>query len=107
MDPSADVGRDERGPRGRREGPMSTVGIDIGGRTHVVARCRLGESRADRRVLRVAQSRAGFRELDAWLERQPEPVTRVVMESSGHYWMPLASHLGRRGVAVAMVNPVA
>ena len=33
--------------------------------------------------------------LDAWLDRQPDPVTLVVMESSGHYWMPLASHLRR------------
>ncbi len=27
---------------------MTTIGIDIGGRTHVVARCRDGTSRADR-----------------------------------------------------------
>ena len=32
--------------------------------------------RADREVLRVSQSRAGFDALDAWLGRQPEPVTR-------------------------------
>ncbi len=86
---------------------MSTVGIDIGGSTHVVARCRDGESRADHEVLRVAQSRAGFRSLDAWLDRQPDPVTLVVMESSGHYWMPLAAHLTRRAVPVALVNPLA
>ena len=29
------------------------------------------------------------------------------MESSGHYWMPLASHLRRRDVPVAVVNPLA
>ena len=86
---------------------MATIGIDIGGRTHVVARCRDGEPRADREILRVSQSRAGFAALDAWLERQPEPVTLVTMESSGHYWMPLASHLGRRDVPVAVVNPLA
>jgi len=40
---------------------MSTVGIDIGGRSHAVARCRTGESRADREVLRVSQDRAGSR----------------------------------------------
>lgn len=85
---------------------MSTVGIDVGGRNHVVARCRAGEPRADREVLRIGQSRAGFRELDAWLSRQADPVDLVVMESSGHHWMPLASHLQRRGVRVALVNPV-
>jgi transposase len=84
-----------------------TVGIDIGGRSHAVARCRDGETRADREVLRVSQSRAGFTMLDAWLDRQAEPVSLVTMESSGHYWMPLASHLRRQGVPVAVVNPLA
>ncbi len=86
---------------------MVTVGIDIGGRSHAVARCQDGMTKADREVLRVSQSRDGFAVLDAWLERQPEPVSRVTMESSGHYSMPLASHLRRRDVPVAVVNPLA
>ena len=63
---------------------MTTIGIDIGGRTHVAARCRDSQARADREILRVSQNRAGFTALDAWLQRQPEPVTLVTMESSGH-----------------------
>ncbi len=86
---------------------MTTIGIDIGGRTHAVARCRDGRARADREILRVSQDRSGFDTLDAWLEQQAEPVTLVTMESSGHYWMPLASHLRRREVPVAVVNPLA
>jgi len=86
---------------------VGTVGIDIGGRVHVAARCREGETKADRGVLRISQSRAGFTALDAWLDAGPEPVELVVMESSGHYWMPLAAHLGRRGIPVAVVNPLA
>ena len=86
---------------------MTTIGIDIGGQTHVVARCRDGASRADREILRVDESRAGFAALDAWLDRQAEPVRLVTMESSGHYWMPLAAHLRRRDVPVAVVNPLA
>ena len=86
---------------------MTTIGIDIGGRTHAVARCRNGTSRADREILRVSQDRAGFAALDTWLERQAEPVTLVTMESSGHYWMPLASHLRRSAMPVAVVNPLA
>jgi transposase len=86
---------------------VTTIGIDIGGRTHVVARCRDGQARADREILRVGQDRAGFAVLDAWLDRQPDPVTLVTMESSGHYWMPIASHLRRRDVPVAVVNPLA
>jgi transposase len=86
---------------------MVTVGIDIGGRRHVAARCREGEPRADRQVVAISQDRAGFRALDAWLAGQPEHVERVVMESSGHYWLPLASHLQRGGVSVSVVNPLA
>ncbi len=86
---------------------MVTVGIDIGGQMHAVARCRDGQGRADREILRVAQTRAGFASLDRWLERQPDAVTLVTMESSGHYWMSLASHLRRREIPVAVVNPLA
>ena len=86
---------------------MATIGIDIGGRTHSVARCRDGTGRADREIVKVSQSRAGFTAFDAWLQCQAEPVSIVTMESSGHYWMPLASHLGRRAVPVAVVNPLA
>lgn len=86
---------------------MVTIGIDIGGRRHAVARCRDGLAGADREVLGISQTRAGFAALDVWLEHQPEPVSLVTMESSGHYWMPLASHLRRRAVPVAVVNPLA
>jgi len=86
---------------------MTTIGIDIGGRMHVAARCRDGQSRADREILRVSQSQAGFAAFDAWLDRQPEPVRLVTMESSGHYWMPLASHLRQHEIPVAVVNPLA
>ena len=86
---------------------MMTVGIDIGGKQHVVARCREGQDKADRQILRVSQDRAGFDRLDDWLERQDEPVDLVTMESSGHYWMSLASHLQRHGHPLAVVNPLA
>lgn len=85
---------------------MVTVGIDIGGHSHVVARCREGRRDADHEVLRVSQSRAGFDVLDAWLGCQPEPVSGVTMESSGHFWLALASHLRRTGVEVSLVNPL-
>jgi len=63
-----------------------------------------GPSQADRKILRLTQSRAGFAALDAWLAAEPEPIERVVMESSGHYWMALAAHLRRSGVPVAVVT---
>jgi transposase len=85
---------------------MITVGIDIGGRQHAVARCQKGQDQADRAILRVTQDRAGFDRLDAWLRGQPEPVGRITMESSGHYWMGLASHLRGGPVPVTVVNPL-
>ena len=95
-------------PAGRKEtARWPRVGIDIGGRVHVAAHCRAGAAKADRTVVRIAQSRAGFDALDAWLAASPSPSIRSSMESSGHYWIPLASHLGRRGVPVSVVNPLA
>lgn len=86
---------------------MATIGIDIGGRTHALARCQVGATRADREIVRISQNRAGFAALDTWLDRQPEAVSLVTMESSGHYWMPLAAHLARRALPLAVVNPLA
>jgi transposase len=88
-----------------REDGMNVVGIDIGAARHVAAVCREGKSQAERPILRISSRRAGFDELDGWMARQGE-VGLVVMESSGHYWMPLASHLRRQGVPVAVVNPL-
>ena len=85
---------------------MITVGIDIGGRQHAVARCRAGATKADRKNPRIGQDRAGFDRLDAWLARQQEPVGSVTMESSGHYWMCLASHLDRGPIPATVVNPL-
>jgi transposase len=84
---------------------MSVVGIDVGRSQHVAAVCRDQAQEAERGVLRVASGREGFDQLDAWMARQGE-VALVVMESSGHYWMPLASHLWARGQPVAVVNPL-
>lgn len=84
---------------------MHSVGIDIGKRQHVAAICRQGQRAADKPVLRFSSDRAGLAELERWLARQG-PVDRVVMESSGHYWLPLAAALHRQAVPVAIVNPV-
>jgi transposase len=84
---------------------MHSVGIDIGKRQHVAAICRQGQRTADKPVLRFSADRTGLAELERWLARQG-PVDRVVMESSGHYWLPLAAALHRAAVPVAIVNPV-
>jgi transposase len=82
------------------------VGIDIGAYKHAVAVCRAGERDADQRTIQVAANRAGFRQLSNWMETLGEPISLAVMESSGHYWYNLASHLHRSGIPVAVVNPL-
>jgi Transposase len=98
--------RETPGVDQKKEGAMSAVvGIDVGAYKHAAAVCRSGEREAERAVFRLSADRAGFDELERWLERQG-PVERVVLESSGHYYWPLASHLQRRGYRVAVVNPL-
>jgi len=82
------------------------VGVDIGAYKHAVAVCRSGEREADRRTLQISANRAGFQQLAGWMGTLAEPVSLVVMESSGHYWFNLASHLHRAGIPVAVVNPL-
>jgi transposase len=84
---------------------VHSVGIDIGKHQHVAAICRQGQRVADKPVLRFSSDRAGLAELEGWLARNG-PVDRVVMESSGHYWIPLAAALHRASIPVAVVNPV-
>lgn len=83
----------------------AVVGIDVGAYKHAAAVCRSGERESERTVLKLSANRAGFEDLDHWLDRQG-PIERVVLESSGHYYWPLASHLHRRGYQVAVVNPL-
>src|SRR6266542_2289686 len=85
---------------------MQTIGIDVGKRQHIAAICHEGEREARKAVLRFASDRAGFTELERWLERHG-PVERAVLESSGHYHLNLAAALQRRGVPVAVINPLA
>lgn len=85
---------------------MTTLGIDIGAYQHAVAVCRDGQVDAERKVLRIGADRAGFDALDR-LCAELGPIDRAVLESSGHYWFAIASHLAGRGVPVALINPVA
>lgn len=84
---------------------MHSIGIDIGAYKHAVAIFREGEQRAQRRVLSIPATRQGFTDLARAIGGTGE-VSRIVMEATGHYWMPLASELGRRGLPVALVPPV-
>ena len=82
------------------------VGIDVGAYKCAAAVCRQGEREAERKVLNITTQRGGFAELDGWMAKQGAPIDVVVMESSGHYWFNLASHLRHQGYPVAVVNPL-
>lgn len=84
---------------------MNAIGIDIGAAQHVVALFREGEQQACRRVLRIRATRQGFEDLASWL-RETGAVSRIVLEASGHYWMPLVSDLQERKLPVALVPPI-
>lgn len=84
---------------------MQTIGIDVGKRQHVAAICHEGEREARRAVLRFTADRAGFALLEDWIGRQG-PISRAVLESSGHYHLNLAAALQRRGLPVAVINPL-
>jgi transposase len=84
---------------------MNAVGIDIGAAKHVVGLFREGEQKAQRRVLRIPTNRQGFDQLASFI-RETGAVSRIVMEASGHYWMPLASELRSRQLPVALVPPI-
>jgi transposase len=83
-----------------------SVGVDIGAYRHAAAICREGEREADRKAFKIQANRHGFEDLETWMTGHGEPVRMVVMESSGHYWWNLASHLRRHGFEVAVVNPL-
>jgi len=84
---------------------MQTIGIDVGKRQHIAAICQEGEREARKAVFRFTADRAGFNDLERWMSQQGE-IARAVLESSGHYHLNLAAALQRRGVPVAVVNPL-
>jgi transposase len=77
------------------------AGIDIGSRLHYVSvrpdRC------PDNPVQTFGFTTPELRRMAAWL--QACGVARVVVESTGVYWMPVASVLEDAGMHVALVNP--
>ena len=83
------------------------IGIDVAKHEHVAAsRYENGEPHG--KAFAFANDEKGFRSLlerFRELEAAPEGCL-VVMESTGHYWMPLWEFLDAHGYEVAIVNPV-
>ena len=86
---------------------MQYIGIDIAKHAHVAA-ARLDDGTPHGKAFGFANDEEG---LGSLLERLRElgadqDSCLVVMESTGHYWMPLWSFLDDHGFGVAVVNPI-
>lgn len=82
---------------------MRFVGVDIGGKAHVVAMV----DEAGRTLLKpmaITEDAAGYTRLREVLGDGGD--TLVVLEATGHYWQNLFAVLTAAGFAVAVVNPL-
>lgn len=77
----------------------NTAGIDIGGDEHWVC---VPEDRADKNVRRFRAFTKDLYAIAEWL--QTCKITRVAMESTGIYWIPLFQILEKKGFNVCLVN---
>lgn len=83
------------------------VGIYIAKHTHVCA-SKFEDGQIHGKTFAFTNDDEGFRSLLSRfeeLEATPES-TLVVMESTGHYWIPLWEFLDAHGFEIAVVNPV-
>jgi transposase len=79
-----------------------TLGIDVAKAKLDVA-LRLSDGRIRRKV--VANTDAGFAELQTWLARQDGIGAHVCLEATGTYWEAVAEVLADAGYPVSVVNP--
>jgi transposase len=79
-----------------------TLGIDVA-KAKLDLAVRLPDGRIRRKV--VANTDAGFAELQAWLARQDGIGAHVCLEATGTYWEAVAEALADAGYPVSVVNP--
>ena len=79
-----------------------TLGIDVAKAKLDVA-LRWPDGRIHSKV--VANTDAGFAELQAWLARQDGAGAHVCLEATGTYWEAVAEALTEAGYPVSVVNP--
>lgn len=85
------------------------IGIDIGKEKHVAAAVNFRGIEVSRK-LTFANDRLGVERLLEWMEttKKRSGLTAVLvgMESTGHYYLPLANGLREAGLDIALVNPL-
>ena len=86
---------------------MYIVGIDIAKKNHEATLITdkgviIGKS------IRIANKFTGFNRLMEFLKQNVDDISNVVfgMEATGHYWLPLYSHLRQAGFTVYVINPI-
>ena len=82
--------------------PFAVLGLDVG-KAKLDGALRLPGGKFKTKV--VANTPAGFRELQAWLGKHAAAPVRVCLEATGVYWEAVAEFLADAGFPVAVVNP--
>jgi transposase len=97
----------QRRKAGCEEEALNYIGIDVSKGFHVAA-VRRDTGAAVGEAIEFANDEAGFSELARQLAaRGCDPSTDLVaMESTGHYWLVLWSHLAERGWRLSLINPL-
>jgi len=86
---------------------MFIVGIDIAKRSHEAVMIDPNGNTVGK-PLRFANSRAGYLRLMEYLRSHAgqDPQIEFGMEATGHYWLPLYTHLRRDGFTVNVINAI-
>lgn len=80
---------------------MINVGLDISKDFHEV---HILEDHRSVGAFRIDNVKEGFEELKKRISIYPKEKVKIAMESTGHYWKPIAAHLKRSGYKVELVN---
>lgn len=78
------------------------IGIDIGKFFHVAD--VIDNKGKELTILKFDNSHQGFQELHALIKRYPE--SKIAIEATAHYWLPLADFLQNQNLKVFTINPI-
>ena len=81
----------------------SFVGVDVAKNTFDIA-THLPNGKHKTKA-KLANDSKGFKEFEAWLEKQVEPSALIVMEATSVYHLELAEFVYNKGYRVCVVNP--
>ncbi|MGC8765419.1 MAG: IS110 family transposase [Brevinematia bacterium] len=80
---------------------MINIGLDISKDFHEV---HILKGQRSISSFRIDNAKEGFEELERRIRVYPREEVKVAMESTGHYWKPIATYLRKRGYDVELIN---